>query len=68
MGCGKGGSRPRGLPRGPGGIEPPGPHLSFAKMVMGLWPTLHHESQLSSPLRRRLDTSMVCGISSPSPN
>jgi hypothetical protein len=31
-------------------------------MVMGLWPTLHHENQRSSPLRRRLDTSMVCGI------
>jgi hypothetical protein len=23
--------------------------LSFAKMVMGLWPTLHNENQLASP-------------------
>ena len=42
--------------------------LSFAKMVMGLRPTLHHEIRLSFPLRRRPDTSMVCGTSSPSQN
>ena len=42
--------------------------VSFAKMVMGLRPTLHHEIRLSSPLRRRPDTSMVCGTSSPSQN
>ena len=44
------------------------PFLSFAKMVMGLRPTLHHEIRLSFPLRRRPDTSMVCGTSSPSQN
>jgi hypothetical protein len=42
--------------------------LSFAKMVMGLWRTLHHENRLSSPLRRRPDTSVVFGIASPSQN
>jgi hypothetical protein len=34
-------------------------------MVMGLWPTLHHENRLSSPLRRRPATSMMFGISAP---
>jgi hypothetical protein len=42
--------------------------LSFAKMVMGLRPTLHHENRLSSPRRRRPDTSMMFGIASPSQN
>jgi len=42
--------------------------VSFAKMVMGLRPTLHHENRLSSPLRRRPATSMMFGISSPRQN
>jgi hypothetical protein len=55
-------------------LYPAGPRLRdllalcLAKMVMGLRPTLHHENRLSSPLRRRPDTSIVFGIASPSKN
>src|SRR5947199_7354920 len=44
------------------------PDCPSPKIVTGLRPTLHHENRLSSPRRRRPDTSMMFGISSPSQN